>query len=135
MQEYLEETYGITVYQEQVMLLSQKLADLQGGSRHVKKGHGKKNFELLSKMKPQFLQQGGDRGHDAEILEKIWKDWEKFASYAFNKSHSTCYALIAYQTAYFKAHYPAQYMAAVLSNNMNDIKSVTFFMEDAIAWG
>ena len=96
---------------------------------------GKKNFELLSKMKPQFLQQGGERGHDAEILEKIWKDWEKFASYAFNKSHSTCYALIAYQTAYLKAHYPAQYMAAVLSNNMNDIKTVTFFMEECNRMG
>ena len=86
-------------------------------------------------MKPQFLQQGGERGHDAEILEKIWKDWEKFASYAFNKSHSTCYALIAYQTAYLKAHYPAQYMAAVLSNNMNDIKTVTFFMEECNRMG
>ena len=136
MQEYLEETYGITVYQEQVMLLSQKLAGFtKGEADTLRKAMGKKNFELLSKMKPQFLQQGGERGHDAEILEKIWKDWEKFASYAFNKSHSTCYALIAYQTAYLKAHYPAQYMAAVLSNNMNDIKTVTFFMEECNRMG
>ena len=133
MQEYLEETYGITVYQEQVMLLSQKLAGFtKGEADTLRKAMGKKNFELLSKMKPQFLQQGGERGHDAEILEKIWKDWEKFASYAFNKSHSTCYALIAYQTAYLKAHYSAQYMAAVLSNNMNDI---TFFMEECNRMG
>ena len=136
MQEYLKETYGITVYQEQVMLLSQKLAGFtKGEADTLRKAMGKKNFELLSKMKPQFLQQGGERGHDAEILEKIWKDWEKFASYAFNKSHSTCYALIAYQTAYLKAHYPAQYMAAVLSNNMNDIKTVTFFMEECNRMG
>ena len=136
MQEYLEETYGITVYQEQVMLLSQKLAGFtKGEADTLRKAMGKKNFELLSKMKPQFLQQGGERGHDAEILEKIWKDWEKFASYAFNKSHSTCYALIAYQTAFLKAHYPAQYMAAVLSNNMNDIKTVTFFMEECNRMG
>ena len=136
MKEYLEETYGITVYQEQVMLLSQKLAGFtKGEADTLRKAMGKKNFELLSKMKPQFLQQGGERGHDAEILEKIWKDWEKFASYAFNKSHSTCYALIAYQTAYLKAHYPAQYMAAVLSNNMNDIKTVTFFMEECNRMG
>ena len=136
MQEYLEETYGITVYQEQVMLLSQKLAGFtKGEADTLRKAMGKKNFELLSKMKPQFLQQGGERGHDAEIFEKIWKDWEKFASYAFNKSHSTCYALIAYQTAYLKAHYPAQYMAAVLSNNMNDIKTVTFFMEECNRMG
>ncbi len=81
-------------------------------------------------MKPQFLDQGAEKGHDKVVLEKIWKDWEAFASYAFNKSHSTCYAWIAYQTAYLKAHYPAEYMAAVLSNNMNDIKSVSFFMEE-----
>ena len=81
-------------------------------------------------MKPQFLNQGKQRGHDSDVLEKIWKDWEKFVSYAFNKSHSTCYALIAYQTAYLKAHYPVEYMASVLSNNMSDIKSVTFFMKE-----
>ena len=88
---------------------------------------GKKIFELLSKLKPKFLDGGESNGHsEREILEKIWKDWEAFASYAFNKSHSTCYALIAYQTAYLKSHYPAEYMAAVLSNNMNDIKQVSF---------
>ena len=96
---------------------------------------GKKAVDLLNKMKPQFLNQGEQRGHNTDVLEKIWKDWEKFASYAFNKSHSTCYALIAYQTAYLKAHYPAEYMASVLSNNMNDIKSVTFFMKECNRMG
>lgn len=86
-------------------------------------------------MKPKFIAQAEEKGHDAKILEKIWKDWEAFASYAFNKSHSTCYAWIAYQTAYLKAHYPAEYMAAVLSNNMNDIKSVSFFMEECKRMG
>jgi DNA polymerase III subunit alpha len=129
--EYLEETYGITVYQEQVMLLSQKLAGFSKGEADtLRKAMGKKSFALLAKMKPQFLDQGEARGHDKKVLEKIWVDWEKFASYAFNKSHSTCYAWIAYQTAYLKAHYPAEYMASVLSNNMNDIKQVTFFMEE-----
>ena len=136
MEEYLEETYGITVYQEQVMLLSQKLAGFtKGEADTLRKAMGKKKADLLNKMKPQFLSQGNERGHNPEILEKIWKDWEKFASYAFNKSHSTCYALIAYQTAYLKAHYPAEYMAAVLSNNMNDIKTVTFFMEECNRMG
>ena len=129
--EYLEETYGITVYQEQVMLLSQKLAGFSKGEADtLRKAMGKKKFDLLAKMKPQFLDQGEANGHDRKTLEKIWVDWEAFASYAFNKSHSTCYAWIAYQTAYLKAHYPAEYMASVLSNNMNDIKSVTFFMEE-----
>jgi DNA polymerase-3 subunit alpha len=129
--EYLEETYGITVYQEQVMLLSQKLAGFtKGEADTLRKAMGKKKFDLLAKMKPMFLDQGEANGHDRKILEKIWVDWEAFASYAFNKSHSTCYAWIAYQTAYLKAHYPAEYMASVLSNNMNDIKSVTFFMEE-----
>ena len=91
---------------------------------------GKKQIAVLDKMKPQFIEQASAKGHDAKKLEKIWKDWEAFASYAFNKSHSTCYAWIAYQTAYLKAHYPAEYMAAVLSNNMNDIKQVTFFMDE-----
>ncbi|WP_299529773.1 DNA polymerase III subunit alpha [Ulvibacterium sp.] len=131
MEEYLKETYGITVYQEQVMLLSQKLASFSKGEADVlRKAMGKKIFSLLQKLKPQFLDGGEKNGHPREILEKIWKDWEAFASYAFNKSHSTCYAYIAYQTAYLKAHYPAEYMAAVLSNNMNDIKQVTFFMEE-----
>jgi len=131
MEEYLKETYGITVYQEQVMLLSQKLADFTKGEADVlRKAMGKKQIAVLDKMKPKFIAQAEAKGHDAKVLEKVWKDWEAFASYAFNKSHSTCYAWIAYQTAYLKAHYPAEYMAAVLSNNMNDIKQVTFFMEE-----
>ncbi len=136
MEEYLQETYGITVYQEQVMLLSQKLADFSKGEADVlRKAMGKKQKAVLDKMKPKFIEQASAKGHDAEMLEKIWKDWEAFASYAFNKSHSTCYAWIAYQTAYLKAHYPAEYMAAVLSNNMNDIKQVTFFMEECRRMG
>ena len=131
MEEYLEETYGITVYQEQVMLLSQKLADFTKGEADVlRKAMGKKQIAVLAKMKPKFLSQASAKGHAEEKLEKIWTDWEAFASYAFNKSHSTCYACIAYQTAYLKAHYPAEYMAAVLSNNMSDIKQVAFFMEE-----
>ncbi|KAB8152444.1 DNA polymerase III subunit alpha [Kordia sp. TARA_039_SRF] len=130
-QEYLEETYGITVYQEQVMLLSQKLADFTKGEADVlRKAMGKKQKAVLDKMKPKFISQASAKGHPEDKLEKIWKDWEAFAAYAFNKSHSTCYAWIAYQTAYLKAHYPAEYMAAVLSNNMNDIKTITFFMEE-----
>jgi len=131
MEDILKETYGITVYQEQVMLLSQRLANFTKGEADVlRKAMGKKIFAVLDKMKPKFLQGGETNGHPREVLEKVWKDWEAFASYAFNKSHSTCYAWIAYQTAYLKAHYPAEYMAAVLSNNMNDIKQVTFFMEE-----
>ncbi len=131
MEEYLEETYGITVYQEQVMLLSQKLAGFtKGEADMLRKAMGKKLVALLAQLKPKFIGGGEAKGHPSEVLEKIWKDWEAFASYAFNKSHSTCYAWIAYQTAYLKAHYPAEYMAAVLSNNMNDIKQVTFFMEE-----
>ncbi len=131
MEEYLAETYGITVYQEQVMLLSQKLADFTKGEADVlRKAMGKKQIAVLAKMKPKFIDQASKNGHDPKKLEKIWKDWEAFASYAFNKSHSTCYAWIAYQTAYLKAHYPAEYMASVLSNNMNDIKAVSFFMEE-----
>ncbi len=130
-EEYLQETYGITVYQEQVMLLSQKLADFTKGEADVlRKAMGKKQKAVLDKMKPKFIEQAAAKGHPEDKLEKIWKDWEAFAAYAFNKSHSTCYAWIAYQTAYLKAHYPAEYMAAVLSNNMNDIKQVTFFMEE-----
>ncbi|MFC7356455.1 DNA polymerase III subunit alpha [Jejudonia soesokkakensis] len=136
MEEYLKETYGITVYQEQVMLLSQKLADFSKGDADVlRKAMGKKQKAVLDKMKPRFIENASEKGHDPEKLEKIWKDWEAFASYAFNKSHSTCYAWIAYQTAYLKAHYPAEYMAAVLSNNMNDIKQVTFFMEECKRMG
>jgi len=136
MEEYLKETYGITVYQEQVMLLSQKLADFTKGEADVlRKAMGKKQIAVLSKLKPKFVKQAAEKGHDPEMLEKVWGDWEAFASYAFNKSHSTCYAWIAYQTAYLKAHYPAEYMAAVLSNNMNDIKSVSFFMQECQRMG
>ena len=131
MEEHLKETYGVTVYQEQVMLLSQKLANFsKGDADMLRKAMGKKIFELLQKLKPKFIEGGKINNHPEEVLEKIWKDWEAFAAYAFNKSHSTCYAYIAYQTAYLKAHYPAEFMAAVLSNNMNDIKQVTFFMEE-----
>ncbi|MGB1020347.1 MAG: DNA polymerase III subunit alpha [Flavobacteriaceae bacterium] len=136
MEEFLKETYGITVYQEQVMLLSQKLAGFSKGDADVlRKAMGKKIFALIEKLKPQFIEGGKSNGHPEEILEKIWRDWEAFAAYAFNKSHSTCYAWIGYQTAYLKAHYPAEYMAAVLSNNMNDIKQVTFFMEECRRMG
>ena len=135
-EEYLKETYGITVYQEQVMLLSQKLAGFTKGEADVlRKAMGKKQKDVLDKMKPKFVSQAAEKGHDPTVLEKIWKDWEAFASYAFNKSHSTCYAWIAYQTAYLKAHYPAEYMAAVLSNNMSDIKQVAFFMEECKQMG
>ena len=136
MEEYLKETYGITVYQEQVMLLSQKLAGFSKGDADLlRKAMGKKIFTLLQKLKPKFIEGGESNNHPKEVLNKIWKDWEAFASYAFNKSHSTCYAWIGYQTAYLKAHYPAEYMAAVLSNNMNDIKQVTFFMEECKRMG
>jgi len=136
MEEYLSETYGITVYQEQVMLLSQKLAGFSKGEADVlRKAMGKKKRDVLDKMKPKFVEQAKEKGHGEEALEKIWRDWEAFASYAFNKSHSTCYAYIAFQTAYLKAHYPAEYMASVLSNNMNDIKQVTFFMEECQRMG
>ncbi len=135
-EELLKETYGITVYQEQVMLLSQKLANFSKGDADVlRKAMGKKQRDVLDKMKPKFVSQAAKNGHPEEILEKIWKDWEAFAEYAFNKSHSTCYAWIGYQTAYLKANYPAEYMAAVLSNNMNDIKQVSFFMEECKRMG
>lgn len=135
-EEYLNETYGITVYQEQVMLLSQKLAGFtKGEADTLRKAMGKKQKYVLDKMKPAFIERGSENGHDAEKLEKIWRDWEAFASYAFNKSHSTCYAWIAYQTAYLKSNYPAEYMASVLSNNMNDIKQVSFFMEECRRMG
>ena len=135
-EEYLKETYGITVYQEQVMLLSQKLAGFSKGEADtLRKAMGKKKAELIAKMKPKFMDQGAANGHDKDKLEKIWTDWAAFASYAFNKSHSTCYAWIAYQTAYLKANYPAEFMAAVLSNNMNDLKKTTQFMDEARRMG
>jgi DNA polymerase-3 subunit alpha len=136
MEEYLAETYGITVYQEQVMLLSQKLAGFTKGEADVlRKAMGKKKRDVLDKMKPQFIEQGKERGHDEEKLNKIWKDWEAFAAYAFNKSHSTCYSVVAFHTGYLKANYPAEYMASVLTHNMNDIKKVTFFMEECKRMG
>ena len=109
MEVYLEETYGITVYQEQVMLLSQSLAGFtKGQADSLRKAMGKKIFAMLEQLKPLFINGGTERGHSEKMLEKVWKDWEAFASYAFNKSHSTCYAWVAYQTAFFKAHYPAE---------------------------
>ena len=135
-EEYLKETYGITVYQEQVMLLSQKLADFtKGEADTLRKAMGKKKASLIAKMKPKFLEQGMAKGHNEVKLEKIWTDWEAFASYAFNKSHSTCYAWIGYQTAYLKANYPAEFMAAVLSNNMSELKKTTLYMDEARRMG
>ncbi len=136
MEEYLAETYGITVYQEQVMLLSQSLAGFTKGEADVlRKAMGKKQKAVLDKMKPKFIEQGSERGHDASILEKVWKDWEAFAAYAFNKSHSTCYSVVAFHTGYLKANYPQEYMASVLTHNMNDLKKVTFFMEECKRMG
>jgi DNA polymerase-3 subunit alpha len=135
MEEYLKETYGITVYQEQVMLLAQKLAGFSKGDADVlRKAMGKKDRKTLDKMKSKFMDGAVAKGHPAKTLEKIWTDWEAFAQYAFNKSHSTCYAFVAYQTAYLKAHYPAEYMAAVL-NNANAIEKLTFFMEECKRMG
>ena len=135
MEEYLKDTYGITVYQEQVMLLSQKLAGFSKGDADVlRKAMGKKQIAVLNKMKVQFMEGAATKGHPAEKLEKIWTDWEAFAQYAFNKSHSTCYALVAYQTAYLKAHYPSEYMAAVL-NHAGTIEKITFNMEECKRMG
>ena len=135
MEEYLKETYGITVYQEQVMLLAQKLANFSKGDADVlRKAMGKKDRKTLDKMKSKFVEGAGTNGHPKDKLEKIWTDWEAFAQYAFNKSHSTCYAFVAYQTAYLKARYPAEYMAAVL-NHANAIEKLTFFMEECKRMG
>jgi DNA polymerase III subunit alpha len=135
MQEYLQDTYGITVYQEQVMLLSQKLADFtKGDADTLRKAMGKKQKETLDKMSAQFLEGAKKKGHPEDKLKKIWTDWEAFAQYAFNKSHSTCYAFVAYQTAYLKAHYPEEYMAAVL-NNQSSIEKITFHMEECKRMG
>jgi DNA polymerase III subunit alpha len=131
MEEFLSGTYGITVYQEQVMLLSQKLAGFSKGDADLlRKGMGKKIKSVLDKLKPKFFDGCANNGFDINTVGKIWTDWEAFASYAFNKSHSTCYALIAYQTAYLKAHYPSELMASLLTNHMNDIKDVTYFMAE-----
>jgi DNA polymerase-3 subunit alpha len=135
MEEHLAATYGITVYQEQVMLLSQKLGNFSKGDADVlRKAMGKKQKAVLDKMKGQFMDGCASNGHPADKAEKIWKDWEAFAQYAFNKSHSTCYALVAYQTAYLKAHYPEEYMAAVL-NSQNNIESVSVYMEECRRMG
>ncbi|MDY6105927.1 MAG: DNA polymerase III subunit alpha [Candidatus Limisoma sp.] len=131
MEKYLKDTYGITVYQEQVMLLSRQLANFtRGESDALRKAMGKKKKKIVDEMKPKFIEGGKSNGHDPKILDKIWSDWEKFASYAFNKSHATCYSWVAYQTGYLKANYPAEYMAAVLSRNLNDITKLTKFMDE-----
>ena len=131
MSKYLADTYGITVYQEQVMLLSRLLADFtRGESDALRKAMGKKKKEIVDKMKPQFIAGGTKNGHDAKVLEHIWSEWEKFASYAFNKSHATCYSWVAYQTAWLKAHYPADFMAANLTRNRDDITKVSKFMDE-----
>ncbi|WP_418983820.1 DNA polymerase III subunit alpha [Alistipes sp.] len=136
MEEYLSDTYGITVYQEQVMLLSQKLAGFTGGEADtLRKAMGKKKRDVLDKMKPKFIEGCRQRGHDEKICDKIWGDWEAFASYAFNKSHSTCYAYVAYQTGYLKAHYPSEFMAALLSRNLTDIKQLTLYMNECKRMG
>ena len=134
MEKYLKDTYGITVYQEQVMLLSRQLANFtRGESDALRKAMGKKMKAIVDKMKPKFIKQGQENGHDPQILEKIWSDWEKFASYAFNKSHATCYSWVAYQTAYMKAHYPAEYMAALMTRRFSQITEITKLMEECKA--
>jgi len=136
MEEYLKDTFGICVYQEQIMLLSQKLAGFSKGDADVlRKAMGKKQKAVLDKMKSQFIEGGTARNHLAKTLEKVWTDWEAFAMYAFNKSHSTCYALVAYQTAYLKAHYPSEYMAAVLTHSQSNIEKITFFLEECKRMG
>jgi DNA polymerase III subunit alpha len=136
LEEYLHETYGITVYQEQVMLLSQKLAGFSKGEADVlRKAMGKKDRATLDKLKPKFMEQASAKGLNVKKLEKIWTDWEAFASYAFNKSHSTCYAFVAFQTGYLKAHYPAEYMAAVLTHNLSDLNKVAFYIAECVRMG
>ena len=136
MEKYLKDTYGITVYQEQVMLLSRQLANFtRGQSDALRKAMGKKKKDIVDQMKPLFIAGGEKNGHDAKILEKIWSDWEKFASYAFNKSHATCYSWVAYQTAYLKAHYPAEYMAALMTRRFSDIGEITKLMEECKSMG
>ena len=136
MEKYLKDTYGITVYQEQVMLLSRQLADFtRGESDALRKAMGKKKKDIVDAMKPKFIEGGKKNGHDPKVLEKIWADWEKFASYAFNKSHAACYSWVAYQTAYLKAHYPAEFMAALLTRRRSDIKEITKLMDECKAIG
>ncbi|MCR5076682.1 MAG: DNA polymerase III subunit alpha [Prevotella sp.] len=134
MEKYLKDTYGITVYQEQVMLLSRQLANFtRGESDALRKAMGKKKKAIVDAMKPKFIKQGQENGYDPKVLEKIWSDWEKFASYAFNKSHATCYSWVAYQTAYLKAHYPAEYMAALMTRRFSQITEITKLMEECKA--
>ncbi len=136
MEKYLKDTYGITVYQEQVMLLSRQLANFtRGESDALRKAMGKKKKDIVDAMKPKFIEGGKKNGHDPKVLEKIWADWEKFASYAFNKSHAACYSWVAYQTAYLKAHYPAEFMAALLTRRRSDIKEITKLMDECKAMG
>jgi DNA polymerase-3 subunit alpha len=136
MEKYLKDTYGITVYQEQVMLLSRQLANFtRGQSDALRKAMGKKKKKIVDQMKPLFLEGGKKNGHDPKILEKIWADWEKFASYAFNKSHATCYSWVAYQTAYLKAHYPAEFMAALMTRRFDQITEITKLMEECKSLG
>ena len=136
MEKYLKDTYGITVYQEQVMLLSRQLANFtRGESDALRKAMGKKKKAIVDAMKPKFIEGGKKNGHDPKVLEKIWGDWEKFASYAFNKSHATCYSWVAYQTAYLKAHYPAEFMAGNMSRCLNDITKITKLMSECQAMG
>ena len=136
MEKYLKDTYGITVYQEQVMLLSRQLADFtRGESDALRKAMGKKKKDIVDAMKPKFIEGGKKNGHDPEILEKIWADWEKFASYAFNKSHAACYSWVAYQTAYLKANYPAEFMAAIMSRRRDQITEITKLMDECKAMG
>ena len=135
-EKYLKDTYGITVYQEQVMLLSRQLANFtRGESDALRKAMGKKKKDIVDKMKPKFIEGGVSNGHDPKILEKIWADWEKFASYAFNKSHAACYSWVAYQTAYLKANYPAEFMASLMTRRRSDIKEITKLMDECKAIG
>ena len=136
MEKYLKETYGITVYQEQVMLLSRQLAGFtRGQSDTLRKAMGKKQIEKMNELEALFYEGGEKNGHDKKVLNKIWEDWKKFASYAFNKSHATCYSWVAYQTAYLKANYPSEYMAAVLSSNLNDVDKLSKYMDECRAMG
>ena len=136
MEKYLKDTYGITVYQEQVMLLSRQLADFtRGESDALRKAMGKKKKDIVDAMKPKFIEGGKRNGHDEKVLDKIWADWEKFASYAFNKSHAACYSWVAYQTAYLKANYPAEFMAAIMSRRRDQITEITKLMDECKAMG
>ena len=136
MEKYLKDTYGITVYQEQVMLLSRQLADFtRGESDALRKAMGKKKIEIVNAMKPKFIEGGKKNGHDPAILEKIWSDWEDFASYAFNKSHAACYSWVAFQTAYLKANYPAEFMAAIMSRRRDQITEITKLMDECKSMG